>query len=131
MRKVAAAVVALALCAGVCGAQSTVESPEAVTKATIKAMNEMTALLAKMKDEASAKKEKAAVDKMGDGLAQAFMKFGEMAKNAKDEEIKDETKKEMDAAETKLDAEINRVTGDKKIAAAMGDLAERIKTFKK
>jgi transcription initiation factor TFIIIB Brf1 subunit/transcription initiation factor TFIIB len=130
MRKAATAAVCV-LCAAVCGAQLTVESPEAVTKATIKAMKDMTALLAKVKDGASAKKETAAIDTMGDSLAKAYIKFGEMAQNAKDEDIKDETKREMDTVETKLDEEINRMTGDGKISAAMGDLAERIKTFRK
>jgi hypothetical protein len=75
--------------------------------------------------------ESATIDKMGDTLAQAYLKFGEMAKSANDEDIKNETKKEMDAAETKLDEEINQVTGNEATASAMGDLAERIKTFKK
>ncbi|MCX6340691.1 MAG: hypothetical protein NTX71_12360 [Candidatus Aureabacteria bacterium] len=54
-----------------------------------------------------------------------------MAKSANDEDIKNETKKEMDAAETKLDEEINQVTGNEATASAMGDLAEMIKTFKR
>lgn len=125
--KIAAMAAVFAVCAAVCESQPA-ESPEAVIKSTTAAIKELTAALAKVKDEASAKKEASNVNTMGDSLAQEYIAYGEVAEGA---EAKAETKDEMDAAETKLDTEIQRVTGDGKIAAVWGDLTERIKTFRK